>query len=568
MEVHFDPTVWLDIFGEDEEWPALFWSAFGLCIDPDHQEQRSSQREPPDAPNNPNTTAPGTFHRIDEEIERNFRAGHFEEVPKSKLARIFPLSAAEKKEDGLPTGKVRLCTNMSYPYGDSLNDSLVNPEFKFSSVTEALGLLFPGAWMMKSDFSAYYRSFEPLSCCWPSQGAKWRGKYYWDKRLPFGLRTAPSIAERVSQAIARYLRRKYHALVVQYLDDFLFIAKTQHEVRRFHLLWNFVITRLGFVENVEKREGPAREVKFLGFWINTQLMTVRLGQARISNTIMLVRQALQEPTVGRHKLESLVGLLQHASKVALAGSTFLSGLWALLGTMRTKRLPTTALSSEARTELSFWADMLPAWNGSRDLFDRKPRAPVTLAATDAASETGFGGFFDGLGFAGVWSECGTPDLHIAGKELLALYYAFILWAPLWRGKRVVVHCDNQNVIAWLESGHYRGSREDYPEVPMILKRLAAIRILLDIDLKLVYITSADNVLADALSRNLVAAYIEARSAFLEQLEGQPLSQEEVDQARTDLEMQTPYGQLAGWVADVLEELRIGAPRGAVLYHYH
>ena len=57
---------------------------------------------------------------------------------------------------------------------------------------------------------------------WELLGMKWEGKYYFDKVLPFGLRSAPSIFNQLSDAIEWILA---YELAISYvdkiLDDFL-----------------------------------------------------------------------------------------------------------------------------------------------------------------------------------------------------------------------------------------------------------------------------------------------------------------------------------------------------------
>jgi hypothetical protein len=53
---------------------------------------------------------------------------------------------------------------------------------------------------------------------------RWEGKYYYDKVLPFGLRSAPSIFNQLSDALEWILLNKCNiSFVCHILDDFLLI---------------------------------------------------------------------------------------------------------------------------------------------------------------------------------------------------------------------------------------------------------------------------------------------------------------------------------------------------------
>jgi hypothetical protein len=80
-----------------------------------------------------------------------------------------------------------------------------------------------------------------------------------ETRMPFGLCTAPGMADRLTSAIVRHMKSKGFT-VVGYLDDFLIIANTQDECQKAYdyLLW--FLRDLGLPVNEEKCVGPTQSL--------------------------------------------------------------------------------------------------------------------------------------------------------------------------------------------------------------------------------------------------------------------------------------------------------------------
>ncbi len=90
-------------------------------------------------------------------------------------------------------------------------------------------------------------------------------------------------------------------------------------------------------------------------------------------------------------------------------------------------------------------------------------------------------------------ECN--NLHINFKEVLALEPAVQQWGPLFRNKKLIVHCDNQAAVAIIN----RGSCHN-PVVMQSLRRIFWLYVKYNFRLTASYIKGRENVLADAVSR--------------------------------------------------------------------
>ena len=79
-----------------------------------------------------------------------------------------------------------------------------------------------GARMMKVDINSAFRLCPVHPNDWHLLDVRWQSKFYFDKVLPFGLRSAPYLFDCLATAVEWLLRSKFHLKdVIHYLDDYL-----------------------------------------------------------------------------------------------------------------------------------------------------------------------------------------------------------------------------------------------------------------------------------------------------------------------------------------------------------
>ena len=84
--------------------------------------------------------------------------------------------------------------------------------------------------------------------------------------------------------------------------------------------------------------------------------------------------------------------------------------------------------------------------------------------------------------------------HINTEEMGAVEQVLLYWGGKWRGKRLVLHIDNSAVVHGLINQSIWGA-------PMrVLRRCLLLAAAYDLDLEPRWVSTTDNVLADALSR--------------------------------------------------------------------
>ena len=153
-------------------------------------------------------------------------------------------------------------------------------------------------------------------------------------------------------------------------------------------------------------------------------------------------------------MESLIGHLHHACKVAPQGRTFLRQMIDLLCAFRLDDHP-IRLNQEFRRDLTWWRELFQTWDGL-SFFCMPTWAPVPdfQVSSDAAGSLGYGAIFNTKWFCGAWSM-EQRSLSIAYKELFPIVVAAPLWGSQWVSRRVEFLCDNESVVAVLKSGTSR-----------------------------------------------------------------------------------------------------------------
>ena len=130
-----------------------------------------------------------------------------------------------------------------------------------------------------------------------------------------------------------------------------------------------------------------------------------------------------------------------------------------------------------------------------------------------ASGSGYGVVSERDWLAGAWKSdldaihdthshlCHAPGDEVPSninvQELYPLLEAFWRWGYLWRDCKVVVNCDNTQVVTGLNTG-----RSDNPVAMNFLRRIFWLSVLFNCHVVCVHIPGKLNVQADALSRLL------------------------------------------------------------------
>ena len=137
-----------------------------------------------------------------------------------------------------------------------------------------------------------------------------------DACLPFGLRSAPLIFTALADGLEWIVRQQGVHFIYHYLDDHIMLGAlgTMECHSSMHKLVD-CCKNLGVPLAQENLEGPTSCLTFLGIKVDTEQMQLRLLAEKLQRVRSLIKEFLGIPSALKGDLESLLGLLQHASRV-------------------------------------------------------------------------------------------------------------------------------------------------------------------------------------------------------------------------------------------------------------
>jgi len=258
--------------------------------------------------------------------------------------------------------------------------------------------LGPGTPLSKIDLKNAFRLIPVRPADWNLLGICWRGAYYIDTYLPFGLRSAPSIFNCLASAIHWILQNNYNVHhILHYLDDFL-TARAPGSLECQHNLDSmlYLCHRINDPIKPEKVVSPRTKLTSLGIVIDTTTMTASIDDDRktaILDELQLFSLSKKRKRTKRQLL-SLIGKLSFACKVVPTGRIFLRRLIDLSMTVKHPhhRLP---ISVEAERDLAWWQDFLPSWSGTSFVLDTHWTLSSEMQLfTDASGSNGWGAYWN------------------------------------------------------------------------------------------------------------------------------------------------------------------------------
>ena len=206
---------------------------------------------------------------------------------------------------------------------------------------------------------------------------------------------------------------------------------------------------LGVSLALEKVDEPTTTLSFLGIVLDTSKMQARLPNDKLQRMCNLVSEWLTKKSATKQEILSLVGLLQHATKVVRC--PFLSRIYATAA--KIKQLDYyTRLNKEFRSDLCWWNTFLVKWNGLSLL--RNTAATDFCIQTDASGSWGCGAFFDSEWLQLPWDD-NWNGANIIAKELLPIVLSTAVWGPQLQRHQVLYQCDNSSAVAAIKKGSAR-----------------------------------------------------------------------------------------------------------------
>lgn len=367
----------------------------------------------------------------------------------------------------------------------------------FDDALDALITQGRGAMLVKRDLQDAFRHMPVARSDWWLLGFYWDDHYYFDRFLPFGLRTSPFLFDLLAKALHWILMATFHwSIILHYLDDFFAILDPDDDAARYQSDFDTLCLELGIKVNIKKNV-CSTTAEFLGIELDSMKMEARLPANKLAKARKAVEAALGKDYILHADLQSLVGFLSFAAKVVSPGRSFLRRLFDALKVNTLRHRVTRCM----RLDLLWWHKFLPIWNGIRLLRPHRDRFYIW---TDASGRFGLGGYIASTA-TGQPIDCFSHRFpsrmrhkHINVKEMLAVLFAMRRWLGTFKGAHVTIRCDNNAVANGLKNRSIRGgAMAPLRDICMLLAQH-------DIVIDVIWIPTKANALADMLSRGLYA----------------------------------------------------------------
>ena len=198
------------------------------------------------------------------------------------------------------------------------------------------------------------------------------------------------------------------------------------------------------------------------------------------------------------ELQSLIGSLNFACKVVPPGRPFLQRIIQLtIGIQKPHHH--VSLNKGFYEDIKMWQTFLQAWNGKQFFLNTEWETSATLQLfTDAAGSIGFGGIHGCQWFQGRWpahQNLEAPGISINWQELFAIVVACSIWGHSWCKKRVLFYCDNEAVVAIINT-----KRSKCPKIMHLVRVMTLLTLQHNFYFKAKHVPGKFNEVADALSR--------------------------------------------------------------------
>ena len=256
--------------------------------------------------------------------------GPYKNIPFPGKVGISPLSTRAKRN----STERRVILDLSFPPGESVNDGIGKDNYlgfeakltfpKVDELAHRVYYLGQGCCMFKIDLSRYFRQIPLDPGDYSMIGYVINGDIYFDKVLPMGMRSAPYIAQRITNAIT-HIHRQMQFFLLNYVNDFVG-AEHKNNIWKAYNHLSKLLKDLQVDTSQEKMVPPTTRLEFLGITFDSLTMTMEISEDKMEEIKQELESWLTKTQARRREVESLVGKLQFLAKCVKAGRIFLSRL--------------------------------------------------------------------------------------------------------------------------------------------------------------------------------------------------------------------------------------------------
>ncbi len=160
---------------------------------------------------------------------------------------------------------------------------------------------------------------------------------------------------------------------------------------------------MGFEVQEEKREGPMTCLPILGIEVDLVAWELRVSKKKLQALSAELQTWANRSATTKREIASLHGQLSFVAQVAKPGWIFLQ---CMVEEMQkaTGMDESISLSADFLSEVRWWRDLLPEWNGVSLIPDQQWTSNADFNLWTDASGMGFGAYWDGDYLMGKFSD--------------------------------------------------------------------------------------------------------------------------------------------------------------------
>ena len=269
-------------------------------------------------------------------------------------------------------------------------------------------------------------------------------------------------------------------------DDWLECAQNVRDTVEMSLDCGFVVHPLKSIFI------PTQIIEFLGFWINSQNMTVKLTERKALVIKEMCKDLIsfKRPTI--RTVAKVVGKLVSSFPGVRFGKLY----YRLLDNEKSLALQKSKgnfeakmkLSAESKKDLQWWVDNI--MDTTCPIVETKP----DITVFSDASKLGWGGAFGDNTTGGNWS-LSESEIHINVLELMAALYVLASLCNNVENSHIRIMVDNKTAVSYING---MGGRK--PTCNVVARKIWQWCLSKNNWLSAAYLTSKENVVADKMSR--------------------------------------------------------------------
>ena len=330
--------------------------------------------------------------------------------------------------------------------------------------------------------------------------------YFVDKCLPFGASISCALFQQFSNCLAHIQKIKSGRSLVNYLDDFYFVAFLRTLCNQQVYMFIELCNQIGFPVSIEKTEWASTILVFLGLLIDTEKLVIAIPLEKVQRAAELIWEFLNAKKATVKRIQQLCGYLNFLCRSILPGRAFTRRIYALTESKSTGK-PLLShhhvnINSEAKMDLTTWETFLK----HQSVFCRpfihcthKWQAIRVKFYTDSTAnpDLGMGGWCEQNWFFQRWDSRFVKNKNpsIEYLELYAVMVGVLLWIHKFSNKNIIIFCDNESVKFMINASSSTCKN------CMVLMRIIVLQCLIhNAKLQCEHVSSKDNFIADSLSR--------------------------------------------------------------------